>query len=525
MQAKNAKGKERSKNGRKTAVAANRESRRPAYNPTTAALDAALVNQSRLVERLGRATALPMVSTPVRAALELASQPTAVAAPWQDEVTEFLDTQHVGTFCSISTVPMFVYRALATHTITPTWVDNGGLVHYEMRFIEDGLLSNTFKCGVNATALPLNPIYLQSIGTASPHLDLYYPRIGPGGRHFFWIDDNIAGTANAITLTLSSAANPTSGFIPTVFRWFDNDVDIDASVGVSAWIAGVCTIALVKPGYIAIELSPGDVGGQSLKVDWQLPGPVQCLAHRYNPQAQQMVAGMDEYRVTASSVLWTNGQAEMYRNGFVAGRTVPRDVDFETYFHPTGWGFTTPVNPFTKLASEPDRVRLEAKNGIYGFQLPIGSQALAFREVSTEGSLSYLQPDPLISVDDYMVVMLDIPETAASARAGEWVFAQHIEFRTDNTFFSTDVPEHDAVSYMQAMSQLRYLEVWHENPSHFDRIKSALRRGASIAGPLLEAISPFLGEFAPVAMGGGLALTALGNVGKGKPKPKTALRP
>jgi len=157
------------------------------------------------------------------------------------------------------------------------------------------------------------------------------------------------------------------------------------------------------------------------------------------------------------------------------------------------------ANPYDSIAQMEGSTTIPAKNGMFGFLKPTGEEDLIMkRHFATTGitiSDSFFELKPS---SEYVVFAFNIPD--ADGQASSYEIRNALEYETNDVWRQTVAPEYDKSIFDMALSRVKTIPQFHENPTHIKNILNKVGtflKGVFNAGrtylPMIEAAGAAFG--------------------------------
>jgi len=279
---------------------------------------------------------------------------------------------------------------------------------------------------------------LDWVSGGQPHGKTLYPGVlEKGGIGCFWVQRN-----QRISLTNQLGANcipilyqyiPETGcfvdaanYSPTTLangglRLFQPQSTNPYGAYYGWGIANISSGASVFGGYVTVTVAN----------DGSSTDPT-MFAHRACKGTNSNIDAIDDYRITAASLLATNPVSMIARGGMAAMAQVPKDV---------WWYDLIGQDPFSGVASLNNAVRLCGDEGMYGYLKPSSSSDFEFANQGVRGSgpsksfgFWYLDTD-----SEYLALGFTLANTATSMLSLQ--VTHIIEYKTTDVWRATVTPD------------------------------------------------------------------------------------
>jgi hypothetical protein len=339
-------------------------------------------------------------------------------------------------------------------------------------------IQSPYAVGVTPAYMPHGPVLFA--GTV---------KANPAGR-FFWLD---LGTSYDVTITSSVTGNcdlQCDYYGPNGFT--QNYISVNIPL-----VAGIPLLTTIKAlggagGYYSLRLKNNttldnvnfDVSG-TIKIR----GSVFC--HLSTPNLWDNIASVRGIRILGASLKYTNTAAFNSKDGKVVARQVGSSENWQNYYSSDSWAL---------VAKQTDYKDFAADNGMYGFlksTSPDDFNLKMYHSVNLAGVLN----DCFYPIDDdpaFIVMVIRVNTQAAASAAISQRLG--VEFATTSTWFDTANSSVPADSYAKALTLMRDIDQFHENPLHFDEIVKKIGSTiSSIASNVLKFL-PYVGEIASILL-------------------------
>lgn len=372
----------------------------------------------------------------------------------------------------------------------------GHQASYVAKFIDaNGIQSTTvndFPADSDWTILPLVNFDYSS-GTKF-HGDVIYPgRDLKYSGDFFWMDAGADDHEDYLRVLFTAPdASATATFQTKLVKWENGKIFSGPVTTTAVGTAqDLSYTAALGSGYYCFMFrwnggaqSPVDFSSMSLNFS-----DSGHYCHLPLSQIATRTALVQDYRISAFSLLYTNTASPAYANGQVAMAQVAGSVDWYT------------IGNFDSIAAQIDSWHDKAATGAYGYAKITNPKDFDMKScfVSANGILEDAFY-PLVDDHDYLIFAGDVPQELG--RSGFVVATHAIEYRTTDLWAETRRAETSTVAYNKAVEWLATQPQFFENPLHIKEIAAKVLNGAKAGlnfvvqnGPKLLDVAKILGSF------------------------------
>jgi hypothetical protein len=248
----------------------------------------------------------------------------------------------------------------------------------------------------------------------------------------------------------------------------------------------------VPAGYYSPWISSATDIATSTTLQFVIAEGQSTFGHQCLPDLEKNVKSVESVRMIGVSGMYSNTEAPLERQGKISAKQMPEGTQWQSF-----------VSQTNSIASLAGSVQVEAQKGLYGFLKP--TKELDFTKkaplfIDNAGNLRGSHYD-IVSDSAFLAFRVSI--TNVDGRDGFWTFGSSLEFTTLDTWRPLDVARIPRAVYSGALEKIRYLQQFHENPSHLSAIWNGIKgvlggvvKGITTYGPTVmkvaEAAAPFL---------------------------------
>jgi hypothetical protein len=436
----------------------------------------------KMVEDIMGSYTLPAAHRAVRYNDGMNEFETAISSPW----AQFTATWYNGTSYSstkqqlpANNTQAFVFRDIVRNFVVYDGNPSGLIMNYTGYFPVSGSINWTalFSCSFYCVNSDFCPIAFLTNAAYSPHGTYLYT--GNYGNHrYVWIDKGCT-----ISYSFSGGTSTGSSDKMEVYQYDTTDKGINTSLPIT-WSSGSASISFTAPssayyGFLLTTLTG------SFNVSCTLADPnsagngVSHFCHLPAPGFENNKTSIGSYRLGGSAIQYANTASVMNLEGNIYGLQAPSADSWQEY-----------VNDTTKVPSSEGVKRLNAEKGIYGFYMPRSKTEIgAWKDqLLSEGGQMTSVSYNLKCSDDYLVVQVDCPDN--SSKVGVWLNYLNVEYRTTDVWRNTDVARIGPEVYETAVSSLKNVVQWHENPTHLEDIWNSIKSSVLTVAGAVEKYGP-----------------------------------
>lgn len=414
------------------------------------------------------AICLPHECSPVRFSSMYAEAPTALAAPYYLNSSDFTH----GSSLEFPTVPDGTHfaavfrdplRAMVEHMVnheSKHWV-------YKAQFVDGNkVVSDTFVVKESSAVdfEEVNPLWWddQYAGSSSylhPHGNRLYAGSHKGFKGV-WLDA-AAGAACTVAFTLSA------GDFVLKWRKLVGDQWIEQTQTTST--SSSLSLSVLSSGYYSFAVQLTATGNRNLSVTMDCYSD--CMAHHPMPHITEKQAVVQTIRTNAVSLMLSCEASKLNAAGRACGYQAPAGLDW------TGLAFAT--DPFDTISGSNGAKTLPLEKGIYGFLKPTTQDDFDMKEPFSVSNGVVVGADyDLLPKHDYLVVIATTPQTSDNSYPGGNTYTTAcwgVEFRTNDVWFVCMPPAMSSAAFARDIEAIKNVDQWHENPFHFSDIFNFLK--------------------------------------------------
>lgn len=264
----------------------------------------------------------------------------------------------------------------------------------------------------------------------------------------------------------------------------------DFTVGESGYYA----IKFSRASYVAADIS-GNIqitsNGAVGLGGGVAPALGMCWGQRAVPQLTEVKAAVRSFRTNASSLMYTNTSAPLYRQGQTVMRQLPQQSDWLDFID------------LNSVRQEKDAATIGAVLGGYVFRKPTSMEEFVMNTPYVPGSLNHdgsgLFEDFAFPLYPHTGILL-IGNTVldANGKNGYWTFCDSIEFETVNQWFDTERFHMPSSSLERVLSCLSALPQFHTNDFHLSDLWSGIKSFASDVWSGVKDVVATVAPYAPL---------------------------
>lgn len=432
------------------------------------------------------AMAAPGDSDPVRFVSPFTSQASALAKPFE-RLDVGWGTTGAGGVPATDAVA-FAFRDPVRANVI--YDGNSGNVQsaYAYQFTLNNGTTNQFNLEGPMPAysvIPMDTAYLLPLNSYQPHGDVLGVAVTKDDRTGgVWLN---SAANDLITLSVNAISGTTPSMYPQLYRWDGAKWQLYLE-GTAVSTTGTQNLAIKQDsdrGYYIVKFRNGTANPiTTLTVHATLYQSAAVFCHKTLPYLYQKMAAIEEVRVNAYSLMFSNKAALLNLSGKIAAYQSPGSVTWDS------WA----LGGFGQVSSANGAVQLDARNGIYIFGKATMPEDFDYVDaIQTDvGSVSKLAYD-LDSTRSYVVIYSEISTTAG--QDAYWTRSFGVEFLTKDQWFDVCPPEYSEEMFRQALVLLRDLPAIHENPLHWEDIKNFAKQAVGAVlkyGPTVIDIAKML---------------------------------
>lgn len=443
------------------------------------------------IQSVLRAITTPKQATPVRWAGVFEGSPTCVSNPWKS-LPVYYSGGAAGNF-AVGGAFMAGFRSLTRAFVTNN-INGSGTTLYTAVFYSPETRSTgpSSPVYVAGTHHPSIAYFQFTSGTAfhGPYLGVGKANREPG--YFFWLD---AGSSLSWRVTTVLGAGDSAG---CYLESYNQDAVEQTGTFVTALANGAntSTYLMTSSGYYRFVVNIAAAGTASvvyLKLSY--PATNAVMSHVMTNQIENNLGAIDQCRVLASEVTFSNGAPDLYAAGFTHMAEFSPKVDWYDLITNTA-GLTVSL-----IDSQNNTSKMSAKKGNHMFLKPLNPEDFNFqKEISydiTNGLLQLkfdLQPR-----SNYYVMYVD-PQGTAN-QAGTWSMCQGIEYESRDEWRVMEISNLTPEACSMAIEALKPIPQFHENPVHWAQLWKDIKTTASTVisgiikyGPIAYEVASVIGS-------------------------------
>lgn len=282
------------------------------------------------------------------------------------------------------------------------------------------------------------------------------------------------------------------------YRWFDKgetvkvlvgtnvstDIDVDLSLdlfeqdalieeafratGTATGTSVEVEIEVTKGGYYSLHLFATFAAPTTFSVSATSTCTSAMFCHRPIPGFASNQMAIDGIRMTGVAAMYTNNAAPLQRAGTIAGFQVPKETDWQQY-----------VGTLSLVSKSNGARTMEIQNGLYGFLKPTENEDFELQDVFATDPVSGTITASYFSLrNPKSFLILRGSVVPSDGRSGYFTISNSVEYLTSDVWRQLDIPRTDADIYKKALSEIKGIDQWHENPLHIKELFSKILNGS-----------------------------------------------
>jgi len=393
--------------------------------------------------------------------------------------------------------------------------------------------TQTIKNQAAGEEIEIAPIFFTGAGSAPHGTHLFVGSDSNSDHNWIWLDSAAGGVKGSTFTVTQSTAAATARLVVYTYTGEVSEVDVlTFAAGTKSYMPDAA--AFPRGGYFAFGYIDTAAGPATQNLTAVITGSGDVFAHLAVPQAFAHAAQLTDARINSASFMATPTASMLNISGTITVGSIEGGKQWNNYIT-SGEITTLPLSYFSEFPFA---------KGCYSFLRPASDVDFKFERYSYYGtgaannSLTCMR----FKIDKpsrFNVMALVSDNTGAAAPGLEWLgtFAWDVEFHTTDQWFETHPPGVTFDATKAALEAVAMVPNFHENPSHWQKIGSAISYGvgrfASMIPHLTKLVLPFLASLSgPVGSIASVAHSLLPNrptnrtVAKlVRPKPRVVVKP
>jgi hypothetical protein len=419
----------------------------------------------------------PQICPAERYSTEYASNPTAIASPWTiiDYPWSPADNP-TNSQLGASAALVAVFRDPLRF-----------IVYYDENNTEEPYVYTAYMTPkVGSSAVPVTPLPTDGAlsfdeDIAAPYWQHYTPggTFAPHGNYLYsgsdertektyrWFDQG-----EQLTVTVNLGVSSTWGITVSLDQFKEDAVIQDSQKADASGSSNLIGLSMVvtSSGYYSVHVFyeyGAPVTTASINMYSTGAGSVFC--HLPLPGFEANRQSVDGVRMVGVSAMYSNNAAPIQKAGTITGYQVPKETDWQQF-----------IGPLSLVSKLNGAKTMPIENGIYGFlRLTEAEDVELIDEFAVDYASNALTASyyTLRNVKSYLILRGNVEPV--DGRSGFLTLASSIEYMTTDVWRSLDVPRIDPAIYKAAISELKDVPQWHENPLHIKELFSKILSGAT----------------------------------------------
>jgi len=194
------------------------------------------------------------------------------------------------------------------------------------------------------------------------------------------------------------------------------------------------------------------------------------FAHRSIVDLDLQGETISTIRIMGVSLMYSNTTAEIYKSGTVALAQVPKPNMWDNYLS------------LTKITKVSGNASMNASTGAFGFIKPNDYpdfEMLNFINFDQTGVLTSFEYDVVPKHSFIVLFIANVAETTGSQQSGRWTISHSLEYLTNNQWIEKKTPRGSKELYEEALSAVKLIPQFHENPFHLSDILGVAKKIAN----------------------------------------------
>lgn len=222
------------------------------------------------------------------------------------------------------------------------------------------------------------------------------------------------------------------------------------------------------------------------------------FGHWALPYMESKQDSLPMVRTTALSLMWSNAASALHAEGVIAGVQLKPGQAWMDLIGPSD----NPVTEVLKTTGGEGATEKPLKKGMYGFHKPVNQHALVETSLSRSnkyGVVDYVAP--LVDQDGWLAIAATTVSVDGLYPGGDGFLTAcwAVEFASPDPWYGSMVPEGSIHNFEEALTLVKTIPQWHENPLHVRDIMSFLRGVGVKALKIAPAFMRFLEQIGKVS--------------------------
>jgi hypothetical protein len=312
---------------------------------------------------------------------------------------------------------------------------------------------------------------------------------------YIWIDASETHHSSIVlTFNDPGTAIPRNGdHFWTLYRAESRDPAAIENIRVNT--VSTVTFNVSQSGWYGIRGKVIDGSSLPTSVSIEINGESDVIAHHPQQSVHDMRTNIYDVRINGTSLLYSPNSTDWAKGGNIVMKQFSGTDIIENYMMPQAAALTGDTVVST-LMNMPNAVSMDWSTGGYGFIKPTDEEFFALRPIfqrNVAGNICNAF-SPLIPPGGSLLFAIQAAPNNSGAGsdypggAARTYTCQSIEFTSmNNQLLQSQPPVGNPLDYSVALSQLRTLPQFHENPFHFSDIAKWFKRTGL---PLLRKLTP-----------------------------------
>jgi len=211
----------------------------------------------------------------------------------------------------------------------------------------------------------------------------------------------------------------------------------------------------------------GFIDDLTFSAQWEHTGAV--YAHRHIVDLTLQGETVKTVRVIGASMMYSNTTAVQFKSGNIAIAQVPK---------PNSWTDYLSYLNVTKVSGQKSG---NAENGIFGFLKPNDYddfKMIDYQDYDEQGYLTRFSYS-IVPQSSFLVIFIANVNVSTIPQGGRWTFSHSIEYLTNNQWVEKRVANGDPKMFEEAITSVKLIPQFHENPFHLSDILGVAKRIAN----------------------------------------------
>ena len=329
----------------------------------------------------------------------------------------------------------------------------------------------------------LAAIYASATTTYKPHGTTLWNQFDQNGDPYFWCDSDSTSLNGRIDVTVVGAMTGSA----TLYK-YDGSQGQEVAVQPIAG-AGLVTfdLAPLGNGLYRVEMLNDSATNATFSVQHSYLGN-SVWQQLVMPGYEANINNVTNIRIIGGALKWRNTTSDQYVNGRVACVQYGKGQSISEVISGGIQGM------FSTVSSVREGVTRDFKKGWYGFLKPAEDNDLEMRRPLTANTPLVWSGGTPASKRSGFLAFVAVVTSGSGAPATNTQMRRTMcnEYQTNNLWAEVRSPSSNRQVWEQACSTIALIPQWHENPTHFFDIISAIAQGGAIAA---EQVAPILRAF------------------------------